>query len=190
MKHSWSLVLVIFFLLGAGAAERFSAFYVHSLEAKDKDLAQQAAKMRVRTDGAASETKKYEEIAVLAARVQDQIRWEPDSTRLMRSFGSIAARLGVRLVESRTVPLGTESMLVAGGAYQRMRIEARLMGSFWSLLQFADNIERSAQPMVVEGLTMTADRDKTGSGELNMTVSALYPVSLSTGLGAITGDTR
>ena len=38
MKYNWSLVLVILFMLAAGAAERFSAFYVHSLEAKDKAL--------------------------------------------------------------------------------------------------------------------------------------------------------
>jgi hypothetical protein len=69
-----------------------------------------------------------------------------------------------------------------------MRIEARLQGSFWSLLQFVDNIERNAQPMVVEGLTMTANRDKSGAGELNMTVSALSPVPLSTGSGAMKGD--
>jgi hypothetical protein len=190
MRHSWSLILVVFFMLGAGAAERFSSFYVHRLEAKDKELAKSASELRMRTDGAAAETKKYEEIERLIARVQDQIRWEPDSTHLLRSFGDIAGRLGVKLIETRTIPGGGESMLVAGGAYRRTRIEARLQGSFWSLLQFLDNIERSAQPMVVESLGMTADRDKAGIGELRMTVSALSPVPPSTGSGAMTGETR
>ncbi len=99
----------------------------------------------------------------------------------MRSFGDIAARLGVKLAETRTVPVSAESMHVAGGVYERMRIESRLMGSFWGLVQFVDSIERSAQPMVVESLGMTADRDKTGSGELRMTVSALYPASIPAG---------
>jgi Tfp pilus assembly protein PilO len=190
MKHNWSLVVVILFMLAAGAAERFSAYYVHSLEAKDKALVRQADEMRIRTDGAAAETKKYQEIERLAVRVQDQIRWEPDSTRVMRSFGDIAAGLGVKLVETRTVAVSSENKLVAGGAYQRMRIESRLVGSFWSLIQFVDNIERSAQPMVVESLSMTADRDKSGTGELRMTVSALYPAEPSPGSGATTGDVK
>ena len=190
MKHNWSLVLVILFVLAAGAAERFSSFYVHSLEAKDKVLDQRAEEMRTRTDGAAAETKKYQEIERIAARVQDQIRCESDSTRVMRSFGDTAARLGVKLAETRTVPVSAESMHVAGGVYERMRIESRLMGSFWGLVQFVDSIERSAQPMVVESLGMTADRDKTGSGELRMTVSALYPASIPAGSGAMTGNVK
>ena len=190
MRHNWSLVVVILFMLGAGVAERFSAFYVHSLEAKDKVLLQQTETMRIRTDAAAVETKKYQEIERLAARVQDQIRWEPDSTRVMRSFGDTAAKLGVKLVETRTVAVSSESKFVAGGAYQRMRIESRLVGSFWSLVQFVDSIERSAQPMVVENLGMTADRDKVGTGELRMTVSALYPAEPSPGSGATTGDVK
>lgn len=190
MKHNWSLVMVILFMLGAGAAERFSSFYVHSLEAKDKALDRQAAEMRVRTDGAPAETKKYQEIERIAARVQDQIRWESDSTRVMRSFGDIAAKLGVKLVETRTVPVSGESKLVAGGAYQRMRVESRLVGTFWGLVQFVDNIERSAQPIVVESLSMSADRDKAGTGELRMTVSALYPAPLPAESGAMTGNTK
>ena len=185
MKHNWSLVVVILFMLGAGAAERFSSFYVHTLEAKDKALAQQAEEMRIRTDGAAVETKKYQEIEHLAALIQDEIRWESDSTRVMRSFGDTAARLGVKLLETRTVALGAESVHVAGGAYQRMRIEARLLGSFWGLLQYVDEIERSPQPMVIESLVMTADRDRAGTGELRMTVSALYPAPPPAGSGAM-----
>ena len=71
-----------------------------------------------------------------------------------------------------------------------MRIESRLVGSFWGLVQFVDDIERSAQPMVVESLTMTADRDKAGTGELRMTVSALYPAPPPAGSGAMTGNAK
>ena len=46
------------------------------------------------------------------------------------------------------------------------------------------------QPMVVENLGMTADRDKVGTGELRMTVSALYPAEPSPGSGATTGDVK
>ena len=189
MRHNWSLLVVIFFMLGAGAADYLSSLYVQRLKAKDKDLAQRAAEMKVRTDGAAAETRKYQEIEHLAALVQDQIRWEPDSTRVMRSFDEIAARLGVKLAETRTVPVSGQDMTVAGGVYQRMRIEARLTGSFWGLLQYVDNIERNARPLVIETLSMTADRDKTGTGELRMTVSALYPAP-STGPSATTGGAK
>ena len=113
MKSNWSFVVVIVFMLGAGAAERFSSLYIAGLEANDKRLAQQAEEMRARTDAAPAETKKYQEIEHLAALVQDQIRWEPDSTRVMRSFGDIAARLGVKLVETRTVAI--EFGELAGG---------------------------------------------------------------------------
>jgi hypothetical protein len=190
MKHNWSLVLVILFLLGAAAGERFSAFYVRGLVEKDKELARQAEKMQARCDGAPAEVKKYQEIDHLSALIQDQVRWETDSTRVMRTFGDIAARLGVKLVESRTVGMSGESGRVAGGAYERMRIEARLVGSFWGLLQYVDAIERSAQPMVVESLALTADRDKAGTGDMRMTVSALYPVPAQAGSSATTGEPR
>ena len=190
MKHNWSLVVVVLFMLAAGAGERLSTLYIHSLEAYDKRVAKQTEEMRARTDGAAAEAKKYQDVEHLAALVQDQIRWEPDSTRVMRSFDDIATRLGVKLVETRAVAAGSENMLVAGGAYQRMRIEARLVGSFWSLLQYVDSVERSAHPMVIESLSLAADRDKLGTGELRMTVSALYPVPPSTGSGAMTGDAK
>ncbi len=124
MKHNWSLVVVILFMLGAGTAERLSAVYVHKLEDKDKALAQQIEEMNLRTSGQDTEMKKYQEIEQLAARIQDQIRWEPDSTRVIRSFGDIATRLGVKLAETRTVTGSAENMLLAGGDYQRMRIEA------------------------------------------------------------------
>ena len=78
--------------------------------------------------------------------------------RFMRSFGETAARLGVRLVETRTVTVTPDSMTVAEGAYRRMRIDARLQGSFWSLVQYVESIERNARPMVIENLVMTADR--------------------------------
>jgi hypothetical protein len=190
MRHNWSLVLVILFMLGAGTAERLSAIYVHKLEDNDKALARQAEEMTARTDGQAAEMKKYQEIERLAGRIQDQIRWEPDSTRVIRSFGDIAVRVGVKLAETRTAPGTTESLLLPGGAYQRMRIELRLMGSYWSLVQYVDAIERGAQPMVIESLTMTADRDKVGTGDLRMTVSVLYPVPTATEPEAMTKDAR
>ena len=190
MKHNWSLVLVILFLLGAGAGERFSAFYVRNLVEKDKDLARTAEKMRARTAGASAEIRKYQEIKHLSDLIQDQVRWEPDSTRVMRTFGDVAARLGVKLIESRTIGMSGESGRVAGGAYQRMRVEARLAGSFWGLLQYVDAIERSAQPMVVESLALTADRDRAGTGDMRMTVSALYPAPAVAGSSATTGEAR
>ena len=190
MKHNWSLVVVIIFMLAAVTAERFSSFYVQRLKAKDKAVAHRAEEMKVRIDGAGAEMKKYREIEQLAARIQDQIRWEPDSTRVMRSFGEAAARLGVRLVETRTLVMDPAAMTVAGGAYQRMRIEARLLGSFWNLVQYVDEIERSARPMVIESLVMAADRDKFGTGDLRMTVSALYPATATVGPGATTGGAR
>jgi hypothetical protein len=185
MKLNWSLIVVIFFMLGAGAAERFSAVYVQHLKANDKALAQRADEMRIRTDGAAVETKKYREIEHLAALVEDQIRWESDSTRVMRSFGEAAPKLGVRLIETRTVALDSSNTTVAGGAYQRMRFEAHLKGSFWGLVQYVDYIEHNARPMVIESLVMAADRDKVGTGDLRITVSALYPVPVSTGSSAM-----
>ena len=190
MKRNWSLIVALAFMLAAGAAERFSAFYVHDLETEDKTLARQADELRIRTDGAAAETKKYQEIEHLVALVEDQIRWESDSTRVMRSFGDIAARLGVKLIDTRTVSVDAQSMVVAGGAYQRMRLESRLLGSYWSLLQYVDSIERSAQPMVIESLSMAADRDKVGTGELRVTVSTLYPAAPSAGSSAATGEAR
>jgi hypothetical protein len=192
MKHNWALVVAILFMLGAGAGKWAGSSYIQSLKAKDEVLTRRADEMRIRTDGAAAEAKKYQEIEHLAALVENQIRWEPDSTRVIRSLGDAAARLGVRLVETRTVPAAgaADSALVAGGAYQRMRIEARLKGSFWSLLQYVDDIEHSARPMVIESLAMMADRDKVGAGELRVTVSALYPVPNSTGPGATTGGAK
>jgi hypothetical protein len=190
MKHNWPLVVVILFMLSAGAAERFSSSYVQRLRADDKALAQRAEEMKSRMDGAPVETKKYQEIERLAALVQDQIRWEPDSTRVMRSLGDIATRLGVRLVETRTVSASADTALTPGGAYQRMHIEARLMGSFWGLVQYIDSVERSTRPMVIESISMTADRDKSGTGELHMTVSALYPAPSATGSGATTGGAK
>jgi hypothetical protein len=191
MRHNWSLIVVILFMLGTGTAERFSAFYVQRLRANDKALAQCADEMRIRTDGAAVETKKYREIEHLAALVEDQIRWESDSTRVMRSFGEAAQRLGVRLIETRTVAVSAaESMTVAGGAYQRMRLEAHLRGSFWGLVQYVDYIERSPRPMVIESLVMTAERDKVGVGDLHITISALYPAPLSTESSAMAGGAR
>ena len=190
MKHNWSLVVVIFYMLGAGAADWLSSWYVQRLQTKDKSLIQSANDMRIRTDGAVAEAAQYREIEHLAALVQDQIRWEPDSTRLMRSFGETAARLGVKLVETRTGAVDPSNVIVAGGAYQRIRIETRLHGSFWSLLQYVDTIERSAQPMAIESLVMMADHDKSGTGELRMTASALYPVPPAIGSGATTGSAR
>ena len=190
MKHNWSLVVVILFMVGAGVAERLSSFYVQRLKEQDKALLRRADGLKVRTDGAAAEMKKYQEIEHLASLIQHQIQWEPDSTRVMRSFGETAARLGVRLVETRAVALDASSMIVAGGAYQRMRIEARLLGSFWNLLQYVDSIERSARPMVIESLMMTAIHDQAGVGELRLTVSALYPVQPSPESGATTGGAK
>ena len=184
MRHNWSLIVVILFMLGAGAAERCSYLYVQRLKAKDKDLVQRAAELKSRTTEAPAERKKYEEIEHLADLVQDKIRWEPDSTRVMRSFGEIAGRLGVKLVETRAIPVSSDSTLVAGGAYQRMRIDVRLRGSFWGLLQYVDTIESSPTPMVVESLVLGADRDASGAGELRLTVSALYPAPPSAGSGA------
>jgi hypothetical protein len=185
-------MVVILFMLGAGAAERFSSFYVQHLKVKDKELAQRIDGLKVRTEGAAAadERARYREIEHLAALVQDQIRWEPNSTLIMRSFGETAARLGVKLIETRTVPGAADSMLVAGGAYQRMRIDVRLMGSFWSLVQYVDSVERNARPMVIESLYMTADRDTAGTGELRMTISALYPAPPSTAPVATTGGKK
>jgi hypothetical protein len=190
MRHNWALVVAVLFMICAGAGERLSAVYVHNLQDKDKALIQRAGELRARADGAAVERKRYEEIDHLATLIQDQVQWESDSTVVMRSFGDIAARLGVKLLESRTQALSGQNAVVAGGAYQRMRIEARLVGSFWGLLQYVDAIERSAQPMAVESLSMSADRDKAGAGDLRMTVSALSPAPSVAGSGATTGGTR
>jgi hypothetical protein len=193
MRQSWLLVVVTLFLLAAGAAERLSALYVRHLADTDERLARRADEMKARADGAAVESKKYQEIDHLASLIEDQVRWEPDSTRVMRSFADIAARLGVRLVETRALELegmGREGNLVAGGAFQRMRIEAHLVGSFWGLLQYVDAVEHSAQPMVVENLNMTADRDKIGTGDVRMTVSALFPVPSVAGSSATTVEAK
>jgi hypothetical protein len=175
MKQNWAMILVILFLAAAGAAERGSALYLERLRDKDRALRDQIAELSAREKGAPAERQKYDEIERLARRIQEQIRWEPDSTRVMRSFGDSAARMGVRLMETRMLAVGSEGTVVAGGAYRRMRIETRLTGSFWPLVDYVDDLERNARPMVVESVVLTADRDKSGTGDLRLTVSVLSP---------------
>jgi len=190
MRYHWSVVVAFLFMIAAGVGEWLSVRYVHRLEEEDKRLAQRADEMVARANGAGVEGRKYQEIDHLALLIQDQIRWEPDSTRVIRSFDDVASTTGVKLLEARTLDTGRDSGLVAGGAYQRMRIEMRLLGTFWGLLQYVDAVERSAQPMVIESLTLTADRDKAGTGDLRMTVSALSPVPTAAGPGATTREAK
>jgi len=169
------MLIAVGFLGASLAAERLSALCATRLTARRASLKKEVAAASARTVNASSEMDEYAAIEALAVRLENGVRWETDSTNVLRWFADTASGLGVRLVNSRMLPPDPALLTVAGGRFERMAFQVRLHGRFGPLVQYVERVERSPYVMVVEKLSLTADRDRPGAGEIRMTVSCLSP---------------
>jgi len=175
MRRKWTILLVVLFAAVAVAAERVSAYYVSRLAARRRALETELEEASLRTLRAQKEKQRYDEVERLADKVAAALRWEPDSTNLLRWFADLAAAERVRLVNTKLRPLEPKQALVADDALRRTVFEVTVEGRFASLVRFLQRIEHSPHVMIVERLTLAAQQDSPGTAELKLTVSCLSP---------------
>jgi Tfp pilus assembly protein PilO len=176
MKRYWLFLVVVVFAAVAAGAERLSALYMQGLKAQQDDLRQVFDQLEARVTRAPKERAQCEIMRRASNNVFSQIRWESDSTRLLHWYEEAATKTGVRLVNSRMVSADHNTGSVAGGAFGRMRFNVQVQGPFWSLAKYVERVERSPTPMVVETLTLSADREHPGAGDMTLAVSCLSPM--------------
>ncbi len=177
MRRKWTVLIVALFLAVAVAAERVSAYYVSKLVVRRRALENGLEEATVRTLRAKQEKVRYDEVERLAKQVESAVRWEPDSTNLLRWFADMAAAEGVRLLNSKLRPYNRtgKDSLVGEGKLRRIGFDVVLEGGFRPLVQFVERVERTPHVMLIERLSLSAVRSSPGMGELKITVSCLSP---------------
>lgn len=176
MKQNWLVLAALAFLAVTVTAERASARYAQQLKTRRVALEQQVKETDVRTTRATQEREQYEAMQGQLQRLNEQLRWEADTTRLIDWLNRTGRDLGLGDITCRMLPADRTGPAVAGGALERIRFETHLRGNYWPLVRYVEEIERSHAPMLIESLNLIADREKPGAGELKMIVSCLWAV--------------
>ena len=178
MKVKWLVLLALAFLLIALGAERFTTLRVRREVALKSKHIQEHGVVEGRERGRQSESRRYAEIKQLAANITaSQKNWQTDPTQLLRWFAETGARANVRVLSSKIVSSERDVNLAAGGTYNRIRFDLDLEGAYAPLVRYIEAVERSGQPMIVETLSLFADRTAGSGGKLKLFVSCLTPVS-------------
>ena len=170
------ILLVFLVLLGSAGVRWTSSRYAKKVDDEHQKLKVEHEKMRGSADSIAREKESYEALGAQADEIENWIIWEEDSTNLLRWFADTATETRVRLANSQMVPERRGRAAEAVTAFKRMRFDLLLEGSYDPLVQYVDRIEHAPYPMLVERLTMNADRGTVGMGNLKLTVSCLYPI--------------
>ena len=118
----------------------------------------------------------YEAVNKLDKKIDGHVRWESDSTNLLRWCANPEETKGVRLLRSHIMRGRGGETFVVGGNVLRIRLELLLEGPYPALVKYVDRVERSPHPMLIEQLAATAKRGPTGEGELRLVISCVYPV--------------
>lgn len=176
MKPNWMILLVILVLLGSAGARWMSSQYAKKADEEYETLRLDHEQMSVDAVSIAREKERYEALSAQADEIENWIIWEEDSTNLLRWFADTATEARVRLANSQMLPPHRGRTAETVTAFRRMRFNLLLEGAYDPLVQYVDRVEHAPYPMLVERLTMNADRDEPGKGNLKLTVSCLYPM--------------
>jgi len=175
MKRRWTFVAAILLLLSGVAAERVSDYYAKRLRARRKTMTQELDTLRERTLRADAERKESLAIVRLANDLRTRIRWEDDSTDILRSIAQQAADLNVRLSVCKLEPTArVEDVNIVEG-FIRSEYTLHAEGLYGAVVQFVERVERSPHVILIETLTLQANKDDDGTGELRMKFSTLCP---------------
>jgi len=165
----------------SGAAAWWSHRYARSLTDERRALEAERKTANKRLENASQEKKEYESLEGMVAAVAEAVKWEPDSTYVLRWFADTAAERGVRLVNSQMLALRRGSDNAGSAAYKRTQFSLRLQGSYGRLVEYVDRVERSPHAMVIEKMAMSATRNAGNMGEIMLTISCLYPAPAKAG---------
>lgn len=190
MRRNWKILLGIFLILAAVTAERLSARYVGTLARKRKAVDMELEAARTRTSGVTEEQSRYRSALAVAAKLQECVKWEPDSTNILRWFAETAGDVGVRITNSRMLPTEKRKETVARGTFTRTRYAVLVEGGYGSLVRYVERVEHSPHAMVVDSFALQADREARSRGQLKMTVSCLCPVPKATPAPGKAGETH
>lgn len=178
MRPKWLLLLSLALVIVALAGERFTSWRVAKVRARTAELKAKAVAAEQRQRGRQEESLHYQNVMKVAAEIALPPQGaQADPTVLLRWFSEAAAQSNVRLRSSKLAVTEGENLLVAGGAYYRIRFDLDLEGEYAPLVSYIDRIERSAQPMIVDSLALFADRSDAGIGKMRLMVSCLTPVA-------------
>jgi len=188
MKRHWTLLLAVIILLLSGAAAWWSRQRVSVVAVEREKLEVALSESESRMDNATRERKEYELLDELATTIRKEIHWEPDCTYILRWLGDTASASGVRLSNSRVVTLGRDKNAVASGTLRRTQLSLRMEGTYARLVDYVERVERSPHLLLIEKLSMAANRGGGDEGEMRLTVSSLYPVALEPAGGRTVGE--
>jgi len=175
MKRKWT-VLVAVLLMGLGIfAERYSAISARRLAARKDDLRRELDDLKERTVNATNERAQYERVSDLAAKLRDTVAWEHDSTNVLRWFADLAAQLNVQLVSSRLLTPAKQTDATVLEIFDRVSYALQLEGNYGPLVRYVERVEHSPHVMLIDTLSLTADRSDDGTGDLRLTVTCLCP---------------
>ena len=180
MRSKWTIILACVFFAAAVVFERVKAQRLDTLRLGRTALRKELAEAEARALSIAKERQRYEQLLAAAERVQARVAWENDSTNLLRWFADTAAETGVRLSSGKVVVSVRGDKPVAGGHFMPLRFDLRLEGSYWPLVRYIELIENSPSPILIESMTLNADRSLPGEGELHLVVVSLYKIETDT----------
>jgi len=175
MKRKWTLLLAVLLLAAGVGAERYSAMSARKLAERKNDLRRELEGLKDRTAKAEGERARYQRVSDLAKRLQGTVAWEPDSTNALRWFADLAAELNARLVSSRLLVPSKPEEATALETFDRVSYALELEGNYGALVRYVDRVERSPHVMLIESLSLTADRSDDGTGQMRLQVTCLYP---------------
>jgi hypothetical protein len=180
MRAKWLVLLSLALVLVAVGAERLTAWRVRKVVARKDALNSELEAASRRQIASQSDSRRYKQITAVAAEIAAPLKsYQTDPTQMLRWFAEAGVRSNVRLLSSKINSSEREGVLVAGGAYNRFRIELDAEGEYASLVRYVERIERAGQPMVVDSFSFFADRNTNDSGKAKLHVSCLTPVTAS-----------
>jgi len=175
MNRKWLLLLAALLLGGVIAGEWMADTYARQMEKERRALSDRLEDLRVRTLNAEKEEATYVELSKMADELRSTIRWEPDSTNILRWFADMAARLNLRLMNSKRLGLtrGKDAMVL--GVFHKTRYSLQMEGAYDALVKCLEQLERSPHVMLIESITMAANREDDGTGQMKVTLTCLHP---------------
>ena len=180
MKRNWTLFAAIIVLLFSVVANRASARYRQGMDDTHKQVKNDWDVMNSLIENATQEDKTYKTIRAQAAKIDDRITWESDSTNLLRWFDDLAKELNLHLAKSQVLPTRRRRKPAASVAFRPMRFELGLQGDYRALATYVARVESAPYALPIEKLSMNAVRNYFGAGDMHITVLCLMPVEMAT----------
>lgn len=178
MKRKWIKILAVLLLAGTITGERLTKGHARSLKKQKQSASERLEELRLRTLNAEQEKNKYRQLADMAQTLGKTVCLEPDSTNILRWFAGIAAELNLGVQKSwrhRSDHDQSKPVIIEDAIFETIRYSFHVTGPYGALVKCVARIERSPHVMVIEGLSLETNSEDDGLGQLEVTVTCLFP---------------